>query len=98
MGGCRVRFEPYGLETVVPCGTTVLEAARRAGLQIASSCGGRGTCGDCAVRVLVGEPAVVRPAVGRAARVPQGVTLACLAEVADGMVVRPVRPASAKNA
>lgn len=50
------------------------------------------------MRVLVGEPAAVRAAVGRAARVPQGVTLACLAEVADGMVVRPVRAASAKNA
>lgn len=98
MGSCRVRFEPYGLEAVVPCGTTVLEAARRAGLRIASSCGGRGSCGDCAVRVLAGEPAAVRPAEGRAARVPQGMTLACLAEVADGLVVRPVRPASAKNA
>lgn len=98
MGSCRVRFEPYGLESVVPRGTTILEAARSAGLEIAASCGGRGTCGDCAVRVLAGEPAAVRVAEGRAARVPRGVTLACLAEVADGLVVQPVHRASVKNA
>ncbi|MDI6843942.1 MAG: 2Fe-2S iron-sulfur cluster binding domain-containing protein [Anaerosomatales bacterium] len=87
---CRVRFEPFGVEAVVPAGATVLEAARKSGIAIAAQCGGRGTCGQCAVRVLEGAPAAVRPALGRAAALPKGMVLACLAEVADGLVVKPV--------
>ena len=34
----------------VPEGTTVLEAARRLGLELAAPCGGNGTCGKCRVK------------------------------------------------
>ncbi|MCL4078920.1 2Fe-2S iron-sulfur cluster binding domain-containing protein [Coriobacteriia bacterium Es71-Z0120] len=90
MAGCRVRFEPYGIEVTVSPGTTVLEAARKAGIAIAAQCGARGTCGQCAVRILEGQPAAIRQALGRAAALPKGMALACLAEVADGLAVRPV--------
>jgi uncharacterized 2Fe-2S/4Fe-4S cluster protein (DUF4445 family) len=46
--GRRGRFEP---------GTTVLEAARRLGVDIDSVCGGRGICGRCQVEVSEGEHA-----------------------------------------
>ena len=39
----------------MPAGTTVFNAAHWAGLPIESTCGGRGTCGKCGVRVIDGE-------------------------------------------
>ena len=36
-------------------GTTILEAAIRAGLPLKSTCGGEGTCGDCVVKISEGE-------------------------------------------
>ena len=35
-------------------GMTLLEAARRAGLPMASACGAEGICGRCGLRVLTG--------------------------------------------
>lgn len=92
MALCRIRFEPDGVDVLAPSGTTVLEAARNAGLMLASSCGGRGTCGDCAVKIVKGSPASVRSSRGPASLLPAGIVLACQAEVSDGLVVRPLRP------
>ncbi|APG23756.1 ASKHA domain-containing protein [Syntrophotalea acetylenica] len=48
-----VRFLP-GLQSVaVAPGTTILEAARRAGVMLESPCNGVGTCGKCTVRLDV---------------------------------------------
>lgn len=49
-----VRFEPSGREVRVLRGTTLLEAARRAGLPIASACGSDGLCGRCGLEILEG--------------------------------------------
>jgi ferredoxin len=47
---------PGGRRTVeVERGVTVLEAARRAGLPVASSCRGVGVCDACRVRVIAGD-------------------------------------------
>jgi 2Fe-2S ferredoxin len=51
----RVRFLPSGAEVVVEAGATLHDAARRAGLPIASACGAGGICGRCAVLCLEGE-------------------------------------------
>lgn len=53
-GKARVVFRPDGRSAQVSVGTTVLEAARKAGLQIDAVCGGEGKCGRCKVR-LSGE-------------------------------------------
>ena len=53
-----VTFLPQNLITNTPEGTTVFNAANWAGLAIDSTCGGRGTCGKCKVRVLEGVSAV----------------------------------------
>lgn len=49
-----VRFEPSGREVTVPTGTSLLEAARRASLPIASACGADGACARCGMRILDG--------------------------------------------
>lgn len=45
----RVVFTPSGLVARADEGTTVLDAARAAGADLDSVCGGRGICGRCAV-------------------------------------------------
>ena len=50
----RIDFEPVGKRVDVPVGTSVLDAARRAGVGIASICGGEATCGRCRVVVMSG--------------------------------------------
>jgi len=48
----EVTYQPFDRTTRVPPGTTVFSAAHWIGLPIDSTCGGRGTCGKCKVRVL----------------------------------------------
>ena len=49
-----ITFLPQNIITHAPEGTTVFNAANWAGLPIDSTCGGRGTCGKCKVRLLQG--------------------------------------------
>ena len=51
----EVTYLPSGKTVRVPGGTTLFNAAHWAGLPIESTCGGRGTCGKCGVKVLEGE-------------------------------------------
>ena len=52
-----VVFTPSGRRGHFESGTTVLEAARRRGVDIDSVCGGRGICGRCQIEVSEGEHA-----------------------------------------
>src|SRR3989442_6337640 len=54
----EVTYQPFERTTRVPPGTTLFSAAPRIGLPIDSTCGGRGTCGKCKVRVLQGATEV----------------------------------------
>src|SRR4029079_8959753 len=56
-GDARVVFLPSGRRGAVSRGTTVLDAARRLGVDLDSTCGGRGICGRCQVSVAGGEHA-----------------------------------------
>ncbi|MBA2756605.1 MAG: 2Fe-2S iron-sulfur cluster binding domain-containing protein, partial [Chloroflexi bacterium] len=51
----QVIFTPSGRRGQVAQGTTVLDAARRLGVDIDSVCGGRGICGRCAVTPAFGS-------------------------------------------
>jgi uncharacterized 2Fe-2S/4Fe-4S cluster protein (DUF4445 family) len=48
-------FTPSGKRGRLPEGLSVLEAARKLGVDLDSVCGGRGLCGRCQVEVLEGE-------------------------------------------
>jgi uncharacterized 2Fe-2S/4Fe-4S cluster protein (DUF4445 family) len=54
----QITFLPQNLVTHAPEGTTVFNAANWAGLAIDSTCGGRGTCGKCKVRMALGAGAI----------------------------------------
>jgi uncharacterized 2Fe-2S/4Fe-4S cluster protein (DUF4445 family) len=51
----RVVFTPRDTETRVPPGTTLFHAAAWIGQPVESTCGGRGTCGKCKVRIVEGS-------------------------------------------
>jgi uncharacterized 2Fe-2S/4Fe-4S cluster protein (DUF4445 family) len=55
----HVDFEPVGRRGPCLANATLLEAARRLGVDLVSLCGGEGTCGRCRVQVL--DPAAVSP-------------------------------------
>ncbi|HJM27306.1 MAG TPA: 2Fe-2S iron-sulfur cluster-binding protein, partial [Acidimicrobiales bacterium] len=50
-----VVFTPSGHRGHVPDGTTVLDAARKLGVDLDSVCGGQGICGRCQVEPTFGE-------------------------------------------
>jgi uncharacterized 2Fe-2S/4Fe-4S cluster protein (DUF4445 family) len=50
-----IEFKPSGKTIDVAPGTQLLDAARLAGVEIVSPCGGKGTCGKCIVKIVDGE-------------------------------------------
>jgi ferredoxin len=48
----RVAFLPLGVKTTVTDQERIFDAAGAAGLDLASECGGRGTCGRCLIRLI----------------------------------------------
>jgi uncharacterized 2Fe-2S/4Fe-4S cluster protein (DUF4445 family) len=50
-----VDFEPTGKRIEIAPNTTLLEAARQAGLALSSTCGGVGRCGQCRLVILAGS-------------------------------------------
>jgi len=57
----EVVFQPYGKRIRIELGKTLMDAAKILGVDLASICGSRGTCGKCKVKIeskidTVGEP------------------------------------------
>jgi len=80
-----VDFEPLGRRVRVAPGTTLLEAARQAGVGLNAVCGGMGTCGTCRVRVVAGQ-VTPPPGGGRGGKaerdaLAEGLRLACQTRV-----------------
>lgn len=83
-GKFTVLFFPDGREVHVEPGTSLLEAAMLAGLELKSPCGGAGTCGRCRVRVKDGCIISKEPSVKAH---QSGLLLACRTLVEGNMVV-----------
>lgn len=94
-----VTFSPAGVTVWVESGSTIIDAARAAGVMIAAPCGGRGVCGKCAVKVVEGT--VLPPDDGELrglAIAPPGIRLACRARVDSPVTIRPVVGAAVRAA
>ncbi len=78
---CIITFEPSGLKAKVPVGTTLLEAARTAGVYLSSICGGDGYCGKCKLIINTGQ-VESRPAASLTEdEIKENIVLACQAKV-----------------
>lgn len=85
----RVTFQPQGRVVSVLRGTTILEAAARAGLVIKTPCGGAGTCGKCRVQVTASAsaPTPADETAFSAEELKEGWRLACQYRVEAAMTV-----------
>jgi len=84
-----VTFQPSGRSVFVLPGTTMLEAAGRAGLTIVTPCGGAGTCGKCRVQVIqgAGSPTPAERQRFSAEELQAGWRLACQSRITAPAVV-----------
>ena len=85
----EVNYLPFERTTRVPPGTTVFSAAHWIGLPIDSTCGGRGTCGKCKVRVIHGlaDPETADHRQLRPQEIADGWRLSCQAHIYEDMTV-----------
>lgn len=88
----EVRFRPSGQRLRVAPGTSLLDAARRAGLPVASACGALGLCGRCGMQVLEGGAQLSAETpdesrVKRRNRIAPELRLACRVRVANDIEV-----------
>jgi uncharacterized 2Fe-2S/4Fe-4S cluster protein (DUF4445 family) len=81
----KVVFQPLGKNVEVQSGTTILEAAQKAGVGISAICGGVGSCDACRVhlgdREAVGEPNEIETDALGVEGLAAGVRLACQTEI-----------------
>jgi len=83
----EVKYLPFDRVTRVPPGTTLFSAAHWIGLPIDSTCGGRGTCGKCKVRVVEGktDAETADHRLLRPAEIDEGWRLSCQARIYEDM-------------
>ncbi len=80
----EVILQPIGRRISVPEGSTVLDAARLAGVELVAICGGEGVCGTCKVRVDEGQLSEVNSTEEcefSSEELKKGFRLACQAEI-----------------
>ncbi|NLL83032.1 MAG: DUF4445 domain-containing protein [Lentisphaerae bacterium] len=85
----KITFQPQGRSLTILPGTSILEAAARAGLVIETPCGGMGTCGKCRVQITQGDqpptPADIK--FFSATDLNQGWRLACQGKATSDLVI-----------
>jgi len=82
-----VNFLPSHKSARVEDGTSLLEAARLAGIEVNTDCGGEGICGKCRMIITEGDipDRVLWPFTG--AQIKKGWVLSCLSQVHDDLTV-----------
>jgi len=86
MEKCSVIFLPEKTEIEVTYGTSLLEAAQKAGIPVKSTCGGKGTCGKCTVKVISGNISGGQGNISAQLK-KEGFILACTARVEGSSMV-----------
>lgn len=92
-----ITFQPSGKTVDVPEGTELLDAARNAGIDIESPCGGKGTCGKCVVRITSGNVDSQQPGPLSESAIKRGYTLACKTKILDSPVTVEIPEQSGKT-
>ena len=84
----KVKFLPFSSTVSVSPGTSILDAARKVDLFLKTTCGGKGTCGDCVVRIISGTYQSKLSSALSDELVRQGYALACQTEVNDNLTIQ----------
>lgn len=88
MEKCRIVFQPMNKDIEVNKGENLLNAARKAGVNIDSPCGGKGSCGKCRVILEKGELKTENTSELTAEEKAQGYYLACISTVESDVVIK----------
>jgi len=83
----QVTFWPEGDRVRVPFETTILDAAKIAGVDLASSCGGDGLCGKCRVIVRQGNVTAQPTSLLSREEIRRGYVLGCQTKVTGDVEV-----------
>ncbi len=83
----QVTFWPEGDRVRVPLETTLLDAAKIAGVDLASSCGGDGLCGKCRVIVRQGNVTAQPTSMLSREEIRRGYVLGCQTKVVGDVEV-----------
>ena len=89
---CVVRFVPSQREVHVASGTSLLEAARLAGLPVAQSCTGDAICARCGLHILEGGESLpsesdAERSAKRRNRIDSDLRLSCLLQLDHDLTV-----------
>src|SRR3989339_497545 len=89
MGMNQVKFFPEEKTVQVEAGTTIMEAAAKAGVNLGNSCGGKGVCGKCRVRVLNGNIHADKHSIGILSgdEIKEGYVLSCQTRVSSDLEI-----------
>jgi uncharacterized 2Fe-2S/4Fe-4S cluster protein (DUF4445 family) len=90
---CSVRFIPDGKKIVVIEGTSILDAAIKAKVDISSICGGRGYCGKCQVIITDEQQSIVAISTDESNQLGQekialGYRIACKAKINNDTTIK----------
>lgn len=87
-----VRFLPSGRSITAAAGSSLLEAARNAGLPVASACGAEAVCARCGLQILEGAESLEAESerevrIKQRNRIDPGLRLACKVSLRGDLVV-----------
>jgi len=82
----KVTFLPADRSVDVPAGTGLTDAARLAGIEIETPCGGKGVCGKCIVKIVSGQVDSDSLGILSAQALSEGNVLACKTRLLDSPV------------
>jgi uncharacterized 2Fe-2S/4Fe-4S cluster protein (DUF4445 family) len=84
----RVEFLETGRTVIVEPGSTIMDAAQKAGVYLNSICGGEGLCGKCRVIVEKGRVSMKPNSLLEDSEIEKGYVLACLSEVLSDVLIK----------
>ncbi|MFB0564410.1 MAG: ASKHA domain-containing protein [Candidatus Aminicenantaceae bacterium] len=84
----EIEFFPFEIKISVAPGTSILNAIKNAQIPLKTTCGGKGTCGECVVQVLSGKYKSKKSAALAERLADKGYALACLTEIIDNCTVQ----------
>lgn len=87
MKSSKITFFPDHKTVSAENGSTILDAAREAGIYIQSVCGGEGVCGKCRVKVVKGNVKAEPTGFLKQEEIDQGYVLACATKVFENIEV-----------
>ncbi len=83
----RITFEPFGKTIDTPSGQNLFDVAKKAGIELNSSCGGEGTCGKCKVIVKEGKFKAASFTKLSQSEIAKGYVLACQTEALSDLLL-----------